>query len=237
MGARGFDGGRERDALDAGVAVPQQLVRPVLHPSRHVRVRRSAVRRVVLEAAVLRRVVRRGDDDAVRGARCAATVVNEDRPRDDRRGRHAIIALDDGVHVVGRQDFERRPLGRTGQRVRILAHVERTIGALAAPVVADGLGDGQDVRLGERAAQRRAPVPAGAEADTLLWASHVRLVLVVLRFEPGQVDQHLPGSRLARERRNRHVSVLSFAVHRCQRISWASRGTTAAGWYGRSRGV
>src|SRR3989440_815561 len=45
MGARGFDGGRERDALDAGVAVPQQLVRPVLHPSPHVRVRRSTVRR------------------------------------------------------------------------------------------------------------------------------------------------------------------------------------------------
>ena len=38
-----------------------------------------------------------------------------------------------------------------GQRVRVLAHVERAVGALAAPVVADGLGDGQDVGLGERA--------------------------------------------------------------------------------------
>ena len=29
-----------------------------------------------------------------------------------------------------------------GQRVRVLAHVERAVDALAAPVVADGLGDG-----------------------------------------------------------------------------------------------
>ena len=61
------------------------------------------------------------------------------------------------------QHLERRALRRRGQRVCVLAHVERTVGAMAAPVVADGLSDGQDVRLGERAAKRRTPVPAGAE--------------------------------------------------------------------------
>jgi len=46
MSARRRDGGRERHAFHAGVAVPQQRVGPVLHPVRHVRVRRSTVRRV-----------------------------------------------------------------------------------------------------------------------------------------------------------------------------------------------
>ena len=35
------------------------------------------------------------------------------------------------------------------------------------PVVADGLSDRKDMRFGERAAQRRAAMPAGAEADSL----------------------------------------------------------------------
>ena len=56
-----------------------------------------------------------------------------------------------GLDAVGRQHFERRALRRAGQRVRVLAHVERAVDALAAAVVADRLGDGQDVRLGERA--------------------------------------------------------------------------------------
>ena len=37
------------------------------------------------------------------------------------------------------------------RRVRVLAHVQRAVDALRAPVVADRLGDRQDVRLGERA--------------------------------------------------------------------------------------
>ena len=64
-----------------------------------------------------------------------------------------------GLHPVGRQDLERRALGRTGQCVRVLAHVERAVRALAAPVVADRLGDGQDVGLGETC--RAAAFPGG----------------------------------------------------------------------------
>ena len=86
-----------------------------------------------------------------------------------------------------------------GHRVGVLAHVERAVGALAAPVVADSLGDGQDMRLGERAVQRRAPVPAGAEADQLVRIFHVGAALVVLPFELGQIDQHLLWGRFAGE--------------------------------------
>ena len=160
-------------------------------PSGHVGIGRAAVGRVVLEAAVLGRVVRRRDDDAVREVLVAAAVVDEDGPRDDRRRRHAVVALNDGLDAVRRQDLERRALGRPGQRVRVLAHVERAVGALAAPVVADGLGDGQDVGFGERAAQRRAAVPAGAEADQLGGVSHIGPARVILPFEPGQIHQHV----------------------------------------------
>ncbi len=50
---RRLDGRRERHALHAGIAAPQQFVGPVLDPLRDVRIGRAAVGRVVLEAAVL----------------------------------------------------------------------------------------------------------------------------------------------------------------------------------------
>ena len=79
---------------------------------RHVGIGGAAVGRVVLEAAVLGRIVRRRDDDAVGEVLLAAAVVDEDGSRDDRRRRDAVVALDDGLHAVGRQDLQRRALGR-----------------------------------------------------------------------------------------------------------------------------
>ena len=78
------------------------------------------------------------------------------------------IALDDRVHPVGDEHLERRALSRLGQRVGVLSHVERAVDPLAAPVVADGLGDRGDVGLGERAGEWRAPVAAGAEDHALV---------------------------------------------------------------------
>ena len=204
---RRLDGRGERHALHAAVAAPQQLVGPVLDPLGHVGVGRAAVGRVVLEAAVLGRIVRRRDDDAVREVLLAAAVVDEDGSRDDRRRRHAVVALDDGLDPVGRQDLKRGALGRRGQRVRVLAHVERAVRALATPVVADGLGDGQDVGLGERAVQRRATMAAGAEADQLVRVTQVGATLEILPFKPGQVNQHLFRSRLARKGGDRHEAL------------------------------
>ena len=152
--ARRLDGGRERHPLHAGVAGPQQLVGPVLHPLGHVEVGRSTVGRVVLEAAVLRRVVRGRDHDPVREVRPPAPVVRENGPRDDRRGRDAAVALDDGLDPVRRQHFQGGALRRLGQGMRVLSHVERTVDPVAAAIVADGLGDGGDVGLGERASER-----------------------------------------------------------------------------------
>ena len=60
----------------------------------------------------------------------AATVVDEDGARNDRRRGDAVIALDDRLDPVRRQHFERGALGRAGQRVGVLADVERAVDAL-----------------------------------------------------------------------------------------------------------
>ena len=105
--------------------------------------------RIVLEAAILRRVVRRGYDNAVGETLASPAIVHKDCPRDDRRRSHAVVLLNDGVHVIAGENFERRALGGPGKRVRIASHEQRAIGALHAPEVADGLGDGQNMGFGE----------------------------------------------------------------------------------------
>ena len=74
------------------------------------------------------------------------------------------------------------------------------IGALGMPVVADGLGDGENVGFGERPAERRAAMPAGAKADQLTGIIEIRLALEIFAFEPGRIDQHILGRRLAGQR-------------------------------------
>ena len=82
----------------------------------------------------------------------ARAVVDEDRARDHWGRCESVVSLDDGLHPVRRQDFESRALGRPGNGMVSLAHIERAIGVLGAPVVADGLGDGKNMGFGERPA-------------------------------------------------------------------------------------
>jgi hypothetical protein len=148
--------------------------------------------------------VRRRHHDAVGAPLAAAAVVRQDRARDRRRGGHAAALLDHGLDAVGRQHLERRALCRSGERVRVLAQEERSIGALAAPVVADRLGDGEHVGLGERARERRAAMPAGAERDALRGVVEVGLPRVVLALEAREIDEQLlrrgPAMALALDR-------------------------------------
>src|SRR6266446_5915553 len=185
------DGLGERDALYSGVVFSQQIVGSVLNPSRHACVGRTAVSRVVFEAAVLGRVVRWRDDDAIGEVLLTAAVVDQDGPRDHGRRRHAVTSLDYSFDVIGRQDLDRGTLRRAGQRVRILAHVKRTVGPVTSPVVADCLSDGQNVSFGERARQRGASMSARAEADHLVRVTEVGPALKIFALEPGHVDQHL----------------------------------------------
>ena len=74
----------ERHPSYVGQAGRDQLVRPLGDDTRRVGVRRAAVRRVVLEATVAGRVVRRSDHDPVGQPTRASAVEPEDRVRDGR---------------------------------------------------------------------------------------------------------------------------------------------------------
>ena len=109
----------------------------------------------------------------------------------------------DHFHPVCCQHLQRRPLRWSRCRVRILSHVERSINPLRFPVIANRLRDRQDVRLGERAIERRATMPAGAEAYELIPIGKVRAAIVIRALELAWIDQQFFWSALARERRNR----------------------------------
>jgi ABC-type microcin C transport system duplicated ATPase subunit YejF len=74
------------------------------------------------EAAILGRVVRRRDDNAVGQAILAPSIVNQDRLGDRRRrGVFAALRYPD-LDAVGRQNFERAFEGGPRQRMRIEAN-------------------------------------------------------------------------------------------------------------------
>ena len=195
---------RQRDAFHTGVACTKERVRAILDPARDVGIGGAAVRRVVLEAAVFRRVVRRRDDDAVGEALGATAVVDQNRARDHGRRRVSVVGLDDGVDTVRSEDLERRALRRRRHRVRILAHVQGSARSLRAPKIADRLRNRQDVHLGERAVERRPAVSTGAETHTLARIRRIGRARVVLALEPRRIDKHFLGSRLTGERRQGH---------------------------------
>src|SRR6185312_11279255 len=103
-GQRLFDG----DPFYAFQPGSQQLVGLLLDPGGDLVPGRSAIWRIVLKAAVRRRVVRRRDDDAVRHSIPTAAVVFEDGERDG-GGRYIVaISGDHGVDTVGGQHFQGR---------------------------------------------------------------------------------------------------------------------------------
>ena len=141
-----FQRARPQRAADR-VRIPQQLVRARLDPPRRRSVGRSAARRVVLDASILRGIVRGRDHDPVREPARESAVVGEDRVRNHRGRRGA--ARPEHVHVVGGQHLQRRVLRRIRERVRVLAKIERAARPLRLAVLADRLGHGEDVRLVE----------------------------------------------------------------------------------------
>ncbi len=148
--------------------------------------------------------MRWGDDDAIGEVRGAATVAHDHGAGHDRCRRESVLALDDRLDTVRCQHLERRVLRHRGQRMRVLAHVERTVDGVRAAVVADRLGDGEDVGRGEAAVERRAAMSARAELHTLARIRGIRPAAQEFALELGDVDQRLRRRRLASERVQRH---------------------------------
>ena len=178
MAPRAPDRLLEWHALDPAQASAQQLVRRILDLPGHVGVRRAPVGRVVLEPAVLGRVVRRGDNDAV-GAGAAARVVREDRVRDRRRRRVAILGIDRDVDAAGDQHLDRGPERRFGECVRVAADEQRPVDPLRVAVAGDRLADREDVRLGECSRERGTAMARGPERHRLGGIGRIRVLVVV----------------------------------------------------------
>ena len=101
-----------------------------------------------INTALARRVVARGDDDAVGPpgvVRGAAAVVGEDRVGDRGGGGVAVQRVHLRGDVVAGQHLERRVEGGAGEGVGVAADEQRPPDPLGGAVLDDGLGGRGDV--------------------------------------------------------------------------------------------
>ena len=112
VGGGCFQSGFIRRTFYIPIVLPQQIVRAILNPFGNRGIGRAAFGRIVFEAAVGGRIVRRRDHDAVGQARGATAIVSQNRARDDGRRREAARALNEGFSTVGGQHFQGRALCR-----------------------------------------------------------------------------------------------------------------------------
>jgi hypothetical protein len=122
-----------------------------------------------------------------------------------------IAGIDHCPHTVCREHFHRADERWLGERVGVAPDVQGAVDATSRAVVADRLGDGQDVRLVEPAAQRRAAVPARAEAHALRAIGELGLARVVLASKRADIDEKVGGSGPARQRMDRHETSAACA--------------------------
>ena len=178
----------------------EQVVGPVLDPAGGIGVGRTAVRRVVLEAAVAGRVVRRRDDDAVdrrRGCRAGSAARSRARPPAS------------GCSCRGSSTSTVTSLATSTSSALCQAGSDRAwvsrpmssgpVVPCIGPVLDDRLGGRPDVLLVERGVEARAAVARGAERDPLVGVARVGHEVVVRADDGVDVDQvfglgELPGA-------------------------------------------
>ncbi len=112
------------------------------------------MRWIVLETAILGRIMRRRHHDAIRQPHFSASIEIEDGTRDRGSRRVRALGSDAYVNVVGCQHFHRGGERGLGKRMRIDAQKERPVDSFIFAIVTDSLRDRQDVPLVERAIQR-----------------------------------------------------------------------------------
>ena len=143
----------DRQAPDVAEAVRQQGIGLLLDPAGDVGVGRTTVGRIVLEAAIFGRIVRRRDDDAIGEPVPAAAIVHQDGLR-HRGCRRVLAALrDHRLDAVGCEHFEGAVEGGLRQGVGVDADEQGAGDPLLAAVEADRLRDRQDMRLVEAAGE------------------------------------------------------------------------------------
>ena len=151
-----------RRALHTVEPGAQVVVGLCCNPVGGIGIRRTACWRVVLESTIARRVVRRGDNNAI------GAWVGQDGVGNSWRWGVAAAVIHPNLQFIGKEDLEGGDHGGFGQGVSITADEDGARGALLGAVVHDGLGDGQDVGLIEGGVQGGAAVPRGAEGNLLV---------------------------------------------------------------------
>ena len=208
----GAEGGGVAQATDLA-ALGEDAVRHLLDPVGDVGCGRAAMRRIVFEAAILRRVVRGRDQHPVGEALEAAAIIGQDRVAHDGRRRVAVLRVDHHRHTVGREHLDRAGEGGLGQRVGIAAEKQRAVDARLLPVQADRLADRQDVHLVEAVLAGGAAMPRGAERHPLGGEGHVRLASEIAGDQAGHVDQVRGRDRLSRLIVGHHVPPRGGRTH------------------------
>ena len=165
---------RAQNAIDAAPTLFKDFVGALGDPRGRIRVRGTAVRRVVLESAVTRRVVAGGDDDTVgqslpRRAQvlgCTICTENRNRNRGGRGERSACVDAD--INLVGGQDFQSGSPCGFAQCVGVATNKKRAVEALLGSVVDDCLGDRNDVCFVELAIECATAVSGGTKRHPLI---------------------------------------------------------------------
>ncbi len=229
----------ERNALHPFQRPREKVIRPLLDPGRHLLVRRAAAGRVVLEPAAFRRVMRRRDDDAVREARGAAAVPGQDGVRHGGRRRVFVVARKHDLDAIGGQHLQRAGLRGHGERVRVDTEEQRAVDAPALAVMANGLGDRENVRFVEALVERGPAMSGRAECHCLPGYGGIGRFGVVRGDEPRHVDQQFRRHRLPGERIRRHdcASAPLFAAMQSSRSRHALSNVRAPSTWSRSANV
>jgi hypothetical protein len=183
------NGPLERNPADFFATGPQDRVGTLLDLLGDPRVRRTAVRRVVLESAVLGRVVGRGDDDPVGQTLLSSPVVREDGVGDDRRRSADPVAVHPHLDAVPRQHLERGAKRRLRERVGVHPEKERARRPRVPPALADRLRHGEDVVLVEGTGQGRASVTGRSEGHPLRRVGQVETFVEIGGDQPRNVDE------------------------------------------------
>ena len=145
MRRRGSAGTFVRHPHDAPEPGFQIAIRAFFDDGGDVGIGRTAMRRIILVAAVLRRIVRRRDDDAIGETRGSSLVVSQDRARDDGGRRIPTVLVDHDLDAIRSKHLNRTRQRRLGQSVRVNSDEQRSCQAGPAAVVTDRLRRRQDV--------------------------------------------------------------------------------------------
>ena len=188
------------DALDVSQALFQQPVGRAFDCRGDVGIRRAAIGRIIFEAAILRRIVRRRDDDAIGAAFAPVLVGGEDGVGDHRRRRVTVVRIDHHLDVIGREHLDRARQRRLRQRMRVDSDEQRTVDAAGAAMIANRLADRQDMCLVERVVEGGAAMAGSAKRHSLRDHCRIGLARKVSGDQTRDIRQHRRFGDLAGER-------------------------------------